>query len=207
MGRKIIYLVRHGQSKLGDSSSDGLGESLTDLGKRQAHLVAQRLRQFPIDCIHYSSLRRSAETAAAIAVELSDIPCYPSEALWEFSWKIFTDETGFLIGEAREQAKAQKDRIEAAFEQHFTPSSTKADQHEVLVCHGNIIRYFICCTLDIPPETLLNMESSHCGLSTVSVEPNGRKLLIAYNDVGHLPISAQTYLLHVPIERISPTSP
>ena len=37
-------------------------------------------------------------------------------------------------------------RIEAAFRRYFhrAPPSQTEDSYEVIVCHGNVIRYFLC---------------------------------------------------------------
>ncbi|MBF2048636.1 hypothetical protein HJG54_30015 [Leptolyngbya sp. NK1-12] len=201
MGQKIIHLVRHGHFQSSGTGSDPLGNSLSDLGREQAYLVAQRLRQFPIDCIHYSSMRRAAETASVIATEFPGVPLQASELLWEFSWKVFTDAVYALTGrgEALEQVEQTKQRIAIAFEQYFSPCLTEANQHEIVVCHGNIIRYFVCRALQISPETSSSMESANCGISTFSIDTSGRLMLITYNDIGHLPLAKQTYIRYVPV--------
>ena len=45
-------------------------------------------------------------------------------------------------------------RIEAAFRKYFhraEPEQEK-DSYEVIVCHANVIRYFLCRALQLPPE-------------------------------------------------------
>lgn len=198
MGRKVIYLVRHGHYECSDTTSDPSEGCLTELGKAQAYLVAQRLRQFSIDRIHFSSMRRAMETADVIATAFPEISLHASDLLWEFYWKIFTDATQTLAGEELERVEQIKQRIEIAFQKYFTPSETETEQREILVCHGNIIRYFVCRALRISLECLSNMESANCGITTFVVETNGRLILIDYNDVGHLPIAKQTYLRYIP---------
>lgn len=199
MGQKIIHLVRHGHYASSEATADPLEGSLTALGKEQAALTAQRLRQLPIDRIHYSSMRRAAETASIIATAFSEVPLHSSELLWEFRWwRVFTDAAQTLSGEELERVEQTRQRIETAFQQYFTPTTTEMEQHEILVCHGNIIRYFICRALQISVEALSSMESANCGISSLSVEPSGRLMLLTYNDVGHLPIAKQTYIRHIP---------
>ena len=45
-------------------------------------------------------------------------------------------------------------RIEAAFRKYFhrAESSQKEDSYEIIVCHANVIRYFVCRALQFPPE-------------------------------------------------------
>ena len=199
MGQKIIHLVRHGHYAPSEATADPLEGSLTDLGREQAALTAQRLRQCPIDRIHYSSMRRAAETASILATAFPEVPLHSSELLWEFRWwKVFTDATQTLSDEELEQIEQTKQRIETAFRRYFTLSATEMEQREILVCHGNIIRYFICRALQTSVESLSSMESANCGISSLAIESNGRLMLLAYNDVGHLPIAKQTFIRHVP---------
>lgn len=199
MGRKIIYLVRHGHYESSSATSDPSEGCLTELGKTQAYLVAQRLCQFPIDRIHSSSMKRAVETADAIATVFPDIALHTSDLLWEFHWKIFTETVLALEGEELKRVEQTKQRIEIAFQKYFTPSLTETEQREILVCHGNIIRYFVCRALRISLECLSNMESANCGITTFAVETDRRLILIDYNDVGHLPIAKQTYLRYIPV--------
>lgn len=199
MGQKIIHLVRHGHYASSEATADRFEGSLTDLGREQAALTAQRLRHFPINRIHYSSMRRAAETANIIATAFSEVTLHSSELLWEFRWwTVFTDITQTVSAEELERSEQTKQRIETAFQQYFTPSAIETEQHEILVCHGNIIRYFICRVLQISVEALSSMESANCGISSLAIEPNGRLMLLAYNDVGHLPIAKQTFIRHIP---------
>lgn len=77
---KYIYFVRHGES---DSNADGVfrGEeaSVTDAGKRQIELVAERIAKIKVDAVIASPFPRTMETAAVIAdrlglsVEISEL--------------------------------------------------------------------------------------------------------------------------------------
>jgi serine/threonine-protein phosphatase PGAM5 len=73
-----------------------------------------------------------------------------------------------------------------AFSRYFTRPRRK-ERREVLVCHGNIIRYFICRALGIPPETWGRLNSHNCSISAVAIYPDGFMMVESYNDVGHLP--------------------
>jgi serine/threonine-protein phosphatase PGAM5 len=183
MATRYLELVRHGQyERKGDRST----ERLTPFGVEQAQLTAQRLRSLPITAIHYSSLPRAVETAEIIAQAFPDVPFHKTRLLWEcFPYvpqRILKSAPKFSaekIAEYRAQA-------ESAFDRYFKRARGK-DKHEILVCHGNIIRYFVCRVLQVPPEAWLNMDSDTCGISLVKIGSDGTMWLISYNDTGHLP--------------------
>lgn len=80
-------------------------------------------------------------------------------------------------------------RIEAAFRRYFyrAPPEQNEDSFDVLVCHGNVIRYFVCRVLQFPPEGWLRMSVAHCSITAVTIKPNGRVTLRCLGDTGHLP--------------------
>jgi broad specificity phosphatase PhoE len=67
---KHVYLVRHGES---NSNADrilrGPHSELTETGKTQAEIVAKRVAKIGVNAIVSSPLRRTLDTAAAIAKE------------------------------------------------------------------------------------------------------------------------------------------
>jgi probable phosphoglycerate mutase len=65
----ILLLVRHGESRFNAEGrvQGPLDVPLSDLGRRQAAAVAQRLADEPLDAIVASPLTRALETALAIA--------------------------------------------------------------------------------------------------------------------------------------------
>lgn len=79
-------------------------------------------------------------------------------------------------------------RIEAAFRRYFYRASPEQveDSYEVLVCHGNVIRYFVCRALQFPPEGWLRMSVAHCSLTWMSIRPDGRVILRSLGDTGHM---------------------
>ncbi|MGH2522771.1 MAG: histidine phosphatase family protein [Anaerolineales bacterium] len=193
MAQRILILVRHGQYDSEMHPADGLGGSLTALGKRQARLIARRLSALPIRVIHHSTLRRARETAEIISARFSDVPLRPSRLLCECTPCIplgFTEHFSHLSPETIEQEGQQAQR---AFEKYFR-QARRGERHEVVVCHGNIIRYFVCRALQVPPEAWANTDIHHCGLSQVEIRPDGRVKLISHNDTGHLPESMRTYV-------------
>jgi len=220
MGKRIIYVVRHGQTDRAAVRRDALGNGLTELGREQAERTAQRLRSLPIDIVHHSTLRRAVETATIIASALPDVPLRPARLLHEcipclppafIEW--YTNHATSSIEDRQhtlppelgqwmnlwstgtewsviEQGMAQAQR---AFEKYFIPSH-RAERHELLVCHGNILRYFVCRALQVPGEAWIHTDVHNCGISEIEIGSDGRVLLVSHNDTGHLPYPMRTYI-------------
>jgi serine/threonine-protein phosphatase PGAM5 len=85
-------------------------------------------------------------------------------------------------------------RIEAAFRNyiHRADPSQEKDSYTALVCHGNVIRYFVCRALQFPPEAWLRFNLHHASISYFVVHPNGRVVLRFFGDCGHMPKSHVT---------------
>jgi serine/threonine-protein phosphatase PGAM5 len=189
MATRYLHLIRHGQHEQEDERSR---ERLTPLGVEQAQLTAQRLRSLPITAIHCSSLPRAVETAEIIAQTFPDVPLHKTRYLRECVPCIPQNISKYTLKIPAEKLAAYREQAESAFDRYFK-RTRGADKHEVLVCHGNIIRYFVCRVLGAPPKAWLNMDSDNCGISLVKIVPDGGMWLISYNDVGHLPHSLAVY--------------
>jgi len=88
-------------------------------------------------------------------------------------------------------------RIEQAFQKYFHRSTdeiskesheNRHDEHEfeIIVCHGNVIRFFFCRALQLPPEAWLRMSTYNCSLTYLVIKPSGRVGCRMMGDVGHL---------------------
>ena len=91
----------------------------------------------------------------------------------------------------------QQPRIEQAFHKYFyrataTSSKTKNDDNddedeiEIIVGHPNVLRYFLCRALQLPPETYGRYALSPCSITYVAVYPNGVVSCRTVGDVAHL---------------------
>jgi len=192
MATRTLYLVRHGYYDL--TSPHKLGGSLTSIGVEQAQLTAQRFSSLPITAIHCSTLPRAAETADIIAQELTDTPLHRSRGLQERVPCIPPAWTEYFKGYSPKIIARDKKQAEKAFEKYFKRAQGK-DKHEILVGHGNLIRYFICRVLQVQPEGWGNMDMCNCGVSEVLIRPDGQMVLVSHNDVSHLPHRLVTSLV------------
>jgi len=189
-----LILVRHGQYSRGDTDEE---RKLTELGRLQAMNTGDRLKSLnkKFDKIIHSTMTRAKETAELISESLPDVKCDSCSLLREGApcppepsssdswnpekWEFFQDGS----------------RIEAAFRKYFHRASPdqENDSHELLVCHANVIRYFVCRALQFPPEGWLRMSIANCGLTTITIRPNGRVSLKSLGDAGHLPPEQITF--------------
>ena len=66
-------------------------------------------------------------------------------------------------------------------------------EFDVLVCHGNLIRYFLCRALQIPPEAWLRLSVFNCSISYIMIKPNGYVSCRMIGDIGHLGYAETTF--------------
>ncbi|KAK3255448.1 hypothetical protein CYMTET_35368, partial [Cymbomonas tetramitiformis] len=75
-----------------------------------------------------------------------------------------------------------------------TDSSPEPErEYLIIVCHMNVIRYFVCRALQLPPEAWLRMRGDNCGITEIIIHPAGRVSLGRFADTGHLTIDKQTF--------------
>ncbi|GFQ82417.1 hypothetical protein TNCT_574661 [Trichonephila clavata] len=122
--RRQILLVRHGE--FDTSAEKDVDRHLTPLGREQANLVGQRLKDLNPNYTKLvrSTMTRAQETSDIILKHFPDLPVEDCDLLRE-------------------------SRIDDAFKKHFHRANENqtSDSHEIIVCHANVIRYCICRNL------------------------------------------------------------
>ena len=185
---RTLYLMRHGAYDIDTTQRGADGPGLVSLGIAQARLTAARLRTLPQPpkVIVASTMRRARETAAVLHETLPEIQVGQSDALREC--------TPRAAGTARvsaEAALACEQQLDAAFANFFIPAAGAAET-DVLVCHGNVIRYFVMKALGVDATHWLQMTVGNASLTVIRVEANGAMQVLSVGDVGHLPPSLQS---------------
>ncbi len=190
-GVRTLYLVRHGFYEYEEGVDPDVGLALVPLGVAQARLVGARLRGLPIhlDALHASTMTRARQTARVIAEEFPHLEVQLTRILRECTpttrrQDIMDD---LEPGEAAE-CEAQLDE---AFKTFFVPSPD-ADRHEVLVCHGNVIRYLVTRAQGVDTHSWLTMSVGNCSVTVIRITADGRLKILGVGDVGHLPPNMQT---------------
>ncbi|GFU59398.1 hypothetical protein NPIL_511771 [Nephila pilipes] len=182
-----IFLIRHGQYK--DWKNDDKDRKLTPLGHQQAAMVGQRLKQlnFKYTTLIHSSMTRAKETANIVLKYLPTIPVETTDLLQEGN-PIPSEPP---MGTWREEYKYYEDgpRIEAAFRKYFhrAPATQKADSFDIIICHANVIRFFVCRVLQVAPEAWLRFALHHCSITWVAINPNGHVCVFAVGASGFMP--------------------
>lgn len=69
-------------------------------------------------------------------------------------------------------------------------------EFEIIVCHANVIRYFFCRALQLPPEAWLRLCTFNCSLTYFTIRPTGTVSCRMLGDIGHLPHEMCTFSMH-----------
>jgi len=208
---RTIILVRHGQYNL-EATKDS-ERYLTELGKEQADFTGKRLSELvkhlktktPKDLngnpspltVNFvkSTMTRATETANIILKHFPEIqdhqscdmiregaPCPPDPPYPEWD----PSPSDFFI---------EGSRIEAAFRKyiHRADVDQEHDSVDVLVCHGNVIRYFVCRGLQFPAEAWLRFAVHNGSITVMKVNKKGDVIVTALGESGHLPVEKLTF--------------
>ncbi len=191
-GVRTLYLIRHGQYDHEDVSDPADGPGLVPLGVAQARLIAARLRAMSVEMtsLHSSTMTRARQTALVIQADLPQLQLQQSDLLRECTPPTWREDV--MAEVTPEKAAECGERLERAFAEYFVPSPGR-DRHDVIVCHGNVIRYFVTKILAVDHKSWLGMSIGNCSLTVVRIEPDGSMRLLSFNDVGHLPPNLQTH--------------
>jgi serine/threonine-protein phosphatase PGAM5 len=161
-----IILVRHGQYD--ETEKDDSKRILTELGRKQSELTGKRLRIMldgineeygpcKIKVVRVSNITRAKETAALIAAELPGVEYADPDPNLNEGRPAHSLPCGKASERTIEKTDEQHARIEEAFRTYFhradppeegedEDSAEDKPKHEfeVIVCHANVIRYFLC---------------------------------------------------------------
>uniref|UniRef100_H2Y5Y9 Serine/threonine-protein phosphatase PGAM5, mitochondrial n=1 Tax=Ciona savignyi TaxID=51511 RepID=H2Y5Y9_CIOSA len=193
-----IILIRHGQYNL--AGNDDHERCLTELGKEQAIRTGMRLKELGLNkkITHFvvSTMTRAQETGDLIYKQLGNdaIPVENTDLIREGA-PVEPDPPIDTWNPERKTFFVDGARIETGFRSfiHRANPEQEFDSTEVIVCHGNVIRYFVCRALQLPPEAWLRLSLRHCSITWLSIRPNGRVSVKCLGDSGHLPHDKLTF--------------
>lgn len=176
MGTRTLVLVRHGQYEPETGS-------LTVLGRKQAVATARYLETWleerAIAVMWSSTMPRARETADILSTHLGKPPLRAVGVLRE---GLYTKVDGYdaTASERREDCA----RATAAYGRIFRTS--RFDRTEIVVCHGNLIRFLVCKALRTPVTKWLRMNTNHCAMTRILVRDTGAVRVVSYNETSHL---------------------
>ncbi|XP_061188374.1 serine/threonine-protein phosphatase Pgam5, mitochondrial-like [Saccostrea echinata] len=188
-----LLLIRHGQYNLeGKEDSERF---LTKLGRKQAEYCGQRLKEadLPYTKLISSTMTRAVETAEIIHKCLPHLTWEREPNLCEGAPIPPEPPVGHWRPE-KSQFFQDGPRIETAFRKLFHRAEVEQtkDSYEVVVCHANVIRYFICRALQFPPEAWLRISLDHASITWVTIRPSGRVSIRRVGDSGFIPAKEVT---------------
>ncbi len=189
---RAVYLIRHGEYDQEDERDPDVGRALVGLGYAQARLIAARLVETGtvFTSIQASTMTRARQTGEVVAA------CFPGlELALHRDIRECTPTTRRQDIMAREdpaEVAACEANLAAAWDRIFRHAGG-TDAHDIVVCHGNVIRWFVTRALEVDNEAWLGMSIANCSLTVIQVKPDGSCKLVAFADAGHIPPDMQTY--------------
>lgn len=186
-----LYVVRHGatdHNMLKPPRMQGrhIDQSLADYGRNQAAAVAEHLSNLAISAVYSSPLRRSFETATAIAAQHDITPVAVEDLAeadvgrWEDrSWDDIAandsqayqafreDPVAFGYPEGENLAQVTK-RVVAAIDRL---AADHPGEHVVVVAHSVVNRLYLGELLSVPMALRRRLPQDNCSVSQVKWRP------------------------------------
>jgi serine/threonine-protein phosphatase PGAM5 len=190
-----LYLVRHGEHQ---DAEHGLRDGkLSERGKRQATLIADRLGGIPFDAVVHSPLDAPAETARIMRERLPSIVPEPSTLLFDCvpsgkNADMPHAYRGFFTGVTEEEVAAGQAQMEDAVAEWFTPSTR--DRHDLLITHNAVVAWFVREVFAAPDWRWMGTNVAHTALTVIRVRSAKPPELVTLNDTAHLPVELRTGL-------------
>ena len=196
---RYVYLVRHGEHQ---DAEHGLPDGpLSGRGQRQATAIAERLSGVPFSSVHTSPLQRAVETARTMTARMPSIEPVPTALLMDcipsgpspdmpHAFESFfgsVTEAEIVAGEAQ---------MADATAEWLSPS--REDRHDLLITHNFVIAWFVREVFGAPTWRWMGVNQANCGLTIIRVRSAKPPVLVAHNDLGHLPVELRTGL---PVEQ------
>lgn len=209
---KTIYIVRHAESE-GNVGAvlQGMTTGLTQKGREQARMLAERCRSLPVDALITSTMARAKETAAFIAettslpIEESELfverqrptvtegksPLDPEALLTESAWILSLFEEGPKVGDGETFCELKERAAQALFflENHESTSI-------LVVGHGYFLKVMFA-TIILGPEhkaeefkkLYFSMQADNTGISVITMDSqaeHSKWVIRVFNDRSHL---------------------
>jgi serine/threonine-protein phosphatase PGAM5 len=190
-GVHYIYLIRHGVYDRVDSLDDRTANGLNGLGREQARLLGTRLAALPVQIksLVTSNYTRARDTGEEIS-RILGMPTVEDSLLHECLPR--AARADLMKGKSPGELGDCESNLEKAWKKYMT-ASPDSDRVDVLVCHGNVIRWFVSRSIDAPTDRWGFMDIGNGSLTIIAVRPDGTSRLVMFSDVGHLPLEKQTW--------------
>lgn len=195
-------------------------------GKRLREMMDGVNKEFgpcKIKVVRVSNMARAKETADIIASQLPGVEYAAPDPDLNEGRPCHTLPGGRVSESTIAKTDETHPRIEASFRKLFyrapPPPMTKDEESsgaesssswsitkkkedrckhefEIVICHANVIRYFLCRALQIPPEAWLRLCTFNCSLTYLTIRPTGTVSCRMLGDIGHIPYGMSTFSMH-----------
>jgi serine/threonine-protein phosphatase PGAM5 len=192
-GTRTIYLIRHGDYDQTDTSDADVGKKLTQLGIAQTRLLSNRLKGIPVEftSLTSSTMTRARETAMVINEVFPELNLQQSPLISECTPPTWRKD--IMAGVDTTEKEHCVANIEQAFNKYFVPTPDENDRNDIIVCHGNVIRYLVTKVLNVDTMSWLQMSITNCSLTIIRILQDGSMKLDTFGDYGHIPENMRTY--------------
>ena len=152
-----LWIARHAEA-LPDQSG------LTEIGRRQAALLGQRLAGVPLSRISHSPRARAVETAQIVALSLPAVPVVVAAEL---------DDADPSVDQAGAEAMVARFARPAA--------------DELVITHNFQVAWFVRDALEAPVARWAGLNQCNAGLTVLGYREGRPPSMMVFNDVSHLP--------------------
>ena len=189
--RQVIF-IRHAQYRKSP-------EGLTQLGRKQAKLTAQATKNLNASKLYCSTMPRAKEMANLIAksthlkVKARSFFCEGRlPGAIDFRKNFLEKVSRPEKEKVKKQMRAANLRAERAFNFIFKPPRM-GQSCELVVAHGNVIRFWVCKALKINSKKWRFLGISHASITTIQIDQHGNFILLGFSDCGHIPFKMRTW--------------
>ena len=198
----ILFLIRHGETPHNRAKRyQGHRDTpLTEKGRKQAKVIALRLKSEPLNAIYSSDLKRAKYTAEAInnyhSLKINILPQLREIDFGDWEGKTY-DEIQRKWRKLLDKWEKDPSKIRLPGGEHF-PGLTERirtlmkkilndhpDQKVVIVTHGGPIRIILMDALGLKLNNWWKVITSNGGLSVIEYQ-NKKARVLLQNDVSHL---------------------
>lgn len=190
-GVRTILLVRHGLYDRDEKVDDRVGNGLNAIGREQATLVGRYLAALPVKLttLTSSTLTRARETADLMGTEL-EMTSLRDSLISECT--PISERADWMKLDSPADIVACEANLLAAWERYMKPSPER-DTYDVLVAHGNVIRWLVAKAMSGDSRQWNRLEVGHGSITALTVSADGRVRVVKLSDNAFMPVERQTY--------------
>ena len=206
-----LYLLRHGHQEnnsVNNLSQRGPDPELSSIGRRQADLLGQHLKEHRISAIYASDSKRAVQTAEIVnnrlCVPLEKEPNLREIDMGEVSLKgwdkiaieypdfsrKFQQHNSDIAYPGGESGLDVQQRVMPVLEDILTHHPQGSNL--ALVCHGGVIMVLLTASLGMPQEQRFRFQIDYCSISIIEYDSIKQSFqVLSVNDTSHLEMNPE----------------